>query len=585
MVNILDGVNLGFPDGAYGNVVAILYILCGLGIFLFGINMMGSSLKAMAGDKMKVIIAKGTNTPIKGMLVGFVTTMLTQSASGTSALAVSLVGAGLMTFGQALGVLLGANIGGTILTIILAFFSQLKIMPIVSVVLVFIGATMNFFFKKQKVNQIGSVVLGFGFIFLGLALIDMSFKHFLEDPSINQAIVGLFESLQNVPVLGVIVGTLFTFVVQSSSATIGIVQELFAEAAISLKGALAIMLGANIGTTITALLASLGSNKTAKKVALANILIKLVGVLVFMCLFVPYYWLCETVANAFNMNGQILDSNNAPFYNPMIIALAHLFFNIVNSFVFLFLLTPLTFICNKLIKTQEGTSIEDSLLDYTLIQKSPTLAITFAKSALDYMIETMNNAVHVAKSFAFNRDEKLLTEGAELERTINCLDKRIHDYLIKLTLAKLDNQETALISKYLDNIKDIERIGDHCTNILEFFEDRYSKDMHLSEDGVQDLESYFGVLLTMVDGTTEAVKNWDKTRAIETLPYEDQIDQLEEVLHERHVHRVQSGYCSFMNTEHYVEILSNVERMGDHLTNILDSIIIKDITKYDEFNH
>ncbi len=580
MVNILEGVNLGFPDGAYGNVVAILYILCGLGIFLFGINMMGSSLKAMAGDKMKVIIAKGTNTPVKGMLVGFVTTMLTQSASGTSALAVSLVGAGLMTFGQALGVLLGANIGGTILTIILAFFSQFKIMPIVSVALVFIGATMNFFVKNQKVNQIGSVILGFGFIFLGLAFIDMSFKHFLNDPTINQAVTGLFESLQNVPILGILVGTLFTFVVQSSSATIGIVQELFAGAAISLKGALAIMLGANVGTTITALLASLGSNKTAKKVALANILIKLVGVIVFFAIFVPYNWLTETIANALNMNGQV-----DGVYNPLIIAFAHLAFNIVNSFAFLFLLTPLTYVCNKLIKTQEGTSIEDSLLDYTLIQKSPTLAITFVKSALDYMIETMNKSVHVAKNFAFNRDEKLLAEGAELEKTINCLDKRIHDYLIKLTLAKLDNHETAMISKYLDNIKDIERVGDHCTNILEFFEDRYSKDMHLSEDGIQDLESYFSVLLTMVDGTTEAVKNWDKTRAVETLPYEDQIDQLEEVLHERHIHRVNSGYCSFMNTEHYVEILSNVERMGDHLTNILDSIIIKDITKYDEFNH
>ena len=584
MINILDGVSLGFPDGAYGSVVAVLYILCGLGIFLFGINMMGSSLKAMAGDKMKVIIAKGTNTPGKGMLVGFVTTMLTQSASGTSALAVSLVGAGLMTFGQALGVLLGANIGGTILTIILAFFSQFKIMPIVSVALVFVGAMMNFFIKKPKVNQIGSVVLGFGFIFLGLAFIDMSFKHFLSDSSINQAIVGLFESLQNIPVLGIIVGTLFTFVVQSSSATIGIVQELFAGAAISLKGALAIMLGANIGTTITALLASLGSNKTAKKVALANILIKFVGVVFFGLLFVPYNYLTETIANGINWNGQVY-SDGVLVYNPLIIAFAHLFFNVINSVAFLFLLKPLTFVCNKIIRTDTETTVEDSLLDYTLIQKSPTLAITFVKSALDYMMEKMNRYVHIAKGFVFVRDEKVLEEGAELEKTINCLDKRIHDYLIKLTLAKLDNQETGLISKYLDNIKDIERVGDHCTNILEFFEDRYSKDMHLSDDGVQDLESYFSVLLTMADGTTEAVKAWDKSRAIETLPYEDQIDQLEEVLHERHVHRVSSGLCSFMNTEHYVEILSNVERMGDHLKNILDSIIIKDISKYDEYNH
>ena len=267
MTNNLLGVSLNFGDGSvYNSVVAVLYVLCGLGIFLYGINMMGSSLKAIAGDKMKVIVAKGTNTPIKGMLVGFLVTMLTQSASGTSALTVSLVGAGLMTFGQAIGVLLGANIGGTILTIILALFSQFKVMPVVSVGLVFVGAFMTFFFKKQRVNQIGSVILGFGFIFLGLALIDMSFDYFLEEAATE--INNLFESLQNVPVLGIIVGTLFTFLVQSSSATIGIVQELFSASTITLYGALPLMLGANIGTTITAFLASLGSNKTSKRLRL-----------------------------------------------------------------------------------------------------------------------------------------------------------------------------------------------------------------------------------------------------------------------------------------------------------------------------
>ena len=265
MINTILGVSIEFGEGAGANALAILYILCGLGIFLFGINMMGSSLKAIAGDKMKVIIEKSTNTPFKGMLVGFVTTMLTQSASGTSALAVSLVGAGLMSFTQAIGVLLGANIGGTILTIILAAFSQLKIMPIVSVALVFIGASMVFFFKKKRLNQIGSVVLGFGLIFLGLAFIDMSFSHFIAtDSPYREGINNLFEGLANVPVLGITVGTLFTIIVQSSSATIGIVQSMYTVGSISLFGALALMLGANIGTTVTALLASLGSSKSAK---------------------------------------------------------------------------------------------------------------------------------------------------------------------------------------------------------------------------------------------------------------------------------------------------------------------------------
>lgn len=574
MTNNLLSVSLEFGEGSvYNSVVAVLYVLCGLGIFLYGINMMGSSLKAIAGDKMKVIVAKGTNTPVKGMLVGFLVTMLTQSASGTSALTVSLVGAGLMTFGQAIGVLLGANIGGTILTIILALFSQFKIMPVVSVGLVFVGAFMNFFFKKQRVNQIGSVILGFGFIFLGLALIDMSFDYFLEIAA--DEINYLFESLQNVPILGIVVGTLFTFLVQSSSATIGIVQELFSASTITLYGALPLMLGANIGTTITAILASLGSNKTSKKVAIANTLIKFVGVVVFgICFRWAYYPAVKALMDALNWDT-----------NPMIIAIAHLGFNIINSIVFLFLIKPLTFVCDKIIKPEPEGTIEDHLLDYTLISKSPALALNFVKTAVDYMADKMKEYVHIAKKYVFERDDDLIAQGAEIEREINSLDKRIHDYLIQLTIKQVRDEDSVRIFKYLDNIKDIERVGDHCTNLFEFFKDRYDKNLHLSDDGVQDLESYFAVLLAMTDNTVEAIHTWDNELAVETMMYEDQIDQLEEVLHERHVHRVNSGACSFTNTEHYVEILSNVERMGDHLKNVLDSIAEKEFAKYDEYNH
>ena len=573
-VNLLD-VSLIFGDGVGANIVAILYILCGLGIFLYGINRMGSSLKIIAGDKMRVIIEKSTNTPLKGMLVGFVTTMLTQSASGTSALAVSLVASGLMTFPQAIGVLLGANIGGTILTIILAIFSQFKIMPVVSVVLVFVGAFVTFFFKDKKINQIGSVILGFGFIFLGLAFIDMSFDHFLENPSLRGGISSIFEFISDIPILGILVGTVFTIVVQSSSATIGIVQEMFSSASINLFGALAIMLGANIGTTITALLASLGSSKSAKKVAIANTMIKLFGV---VCFGICFRWAFYPLVNLV-MKGLGWDTN------PMIIALAHLGFNVINSFVMLLLIRPLEFVCNKMLGSEDDISIEEHLLDYSLIKKSPSLALSFVKSSIDYMANEMKDYVHSVKKYAFEQDDKILKNGAELERSINCLDKRIHDYLIKLTISKIDDESSSKLSKYLDQIKDIERIGDHCTNILEFFSDRYNKELHLSEDGSQDLESMFATLLAMTDGTVEAIENWDTQKAIETVPYEDQIDQLEEVLHERHIHRVNAGICSFNNTEHYVEILSNIERMGDHLKNILDSIINKEYCKDDEYYH
>ncbi len=551
---------------------AILFIFGGLGIFLYGIHMMGSSLKELAGDRLRLIIQKSTSTPIMGMAVGFVVTMLTQSSSTTSAIAVGLVGAGLMTFGQSIGVLLGANIGGTVLPLLMAAMPS-YIKPVVAVVLVFIGASMIFFFKKEKVNQLGSVILGFGLIFLGLAMIDMSFDYIQEEHT--EFIVDMFTNLSNYPELAVVVGILFTVIVQSSAATIGIVQGLFAVGSLSLTGSLALMLGANLGTTITAIIACLGSSRTAKKVAVANTLIKAIGVIIFTIIF------------RFAFNPLMTTINDAMFpneNNPLIISLSHIGFNIINSLMILALIKPFCVLCDKIVPDVDK-SIEDALLDYTLIKKSPSLAMSFAKKSIDYMATTMMEYVHIARHYSFDRDSKDISEGAELEKTINCLDKRIHDYLIKLTLSHIDNNTSTILSKYLDQIKDIERIGDHCTNILEFFDDRYEKELHLTEDGVQDLEQMFDTLIQMTDGTVKAIISWDQNEASKAILFEDQIDRLEEVLHERHIHRVNSGVCSFQNTEHYVEILSNIERMGDHLTNILDGIINKDYCKYDEFNH
>ena len=571
-MNILS-VNFEFDS----DIVAVLYILCGLGIFLYGIGKMGKSLKAIAGDRMKVIIERSTNTPIKGMAVGFATTMLTQSASGTSALAVSLVGAGLMSFGQSIGVLLGANIGGTILTIVMAAFSQFKIMPVVSVVLVIIGSGMTFFFKSSKVNQIGSVILGFGFIFLGLAFIDGSFKHFLDAASpYREGITNLFKTLEDIPILGIIGSTLFTFVVQSSSATIGIVQSMFAADTINLFGALALMLGANIGTCITALLASIGASSSAKKVAYANILIKFFGV---VCFGICYRWAFFPIMNWFN---NLLGWQD----NPMIIAIAHLVFNIVNSFVFLLLIKPLTFICNKIVRGDDsGITIQEKLLDYSLIKKSPSLAFEFVKTAVNYMAICVRDYLNIAYKYSFERDDSLIAKGDELEKTINSLDKRIHDYLIKLTVAFINKETSSYLSKYLDQIKDLERVGDHCTNLMEFFYDRFEKELHLSDDGVQDLTQMYEAIVSMMDHTLKALEKNSVEDAKAASNIEDEIDRLEEIFHERHVHRVNAGVCSFNNTEHYVEILSNIERMGDHLENVCESILTGEDNKYNEFYH
>lgn len=559
-----------------GNQVwlAILYVLCGLGIFLYGIDMMGGSLKALAGNKMKAIIEKSTNSPLKGLLVGFLITMLTQSASGTSALAVSLVAVGLMTFPQALGILLGANIGGTVLTIIMAGFQSINIMPIVSVVLVAIGAGMVFFFKKKKIKQIGSVILGFGFIFLGLAFISMSMKTI--EHSYATQIRNLFTRLADLPVLGVIVGTLFTFIVQSSSATIGIVQEMYVASNIPLKGALAIMLGANIGTTITAFIASLGSSKAAKKVAAANILIKLIGVIVFM-----FAWL--------GYKNLVLWANDLIFgtssHNSMIIALAHLFFNIVNSFVFLAFLKPLTLLCNKIIKGDDESDMEKQLSDYTLVKKSPALALEFAKTAIDYMGKLTLDFFRLTEKYSFEHISGVVEKAEAFEREINGLDKKIHDYLVQITAQDLTKEQTNVLSKYLDTIKDLERIGDHCSNIVEFFNQRYEAKLYLSKKGTEELHTMFDKLLEMVNNAYIAVRDWNVDAAKIVIEDEELVDDMEEVYRKHHVERLTKGICSVSNLDYYVDILSNLERVGDHTHNIANNVINDDYLAGEIYNH
>lgn len=557
---------------------ALLFALCGLGILLYGIHMMGAGLKRLAGDKLKNIIQKSTAKPIMGMIVGFAVTMLTQSSSTTSAITVGLVAAGLMTFGQSIGVLLGANIGGTVLPLLTAVLPS-SFKPIIAAILVFLGAVLIFFFKKDKIKDLGNVILGFGLIFLGLVLMDMAIKYIITLDGPKEFINNAFAQLSSTPELGVVVGILFTMLVQSSAATISIVQDLFAAGTMGLGGALALMLGANIGTTITAIIASLGSSKVAKKVAMANTLIKTIGVLVFVIIFrFAFYPLIELIYN----NTFLKISSDA---NPMIISLSHLGFNIINSFAVLLLIKPFVKLCNKLMPDKNEKSIEEQLLDYSLIQKSPQLALSFAKKSIDYMVETVNEFFKIAKSYSFERDDSLIEKGIEYERTINMLDKRIHDYLIKLTISALDDKSSTKLSKYLDLIKDMERVGDHCTNLFEFFKERYDKDMHLSQDGIQDLDQMYTTVGKMIEGTLEAVKNWSPQIAQEVMPLEDETDRLEEVLHERHIHRVQSGSCSFINTEHYVEVLSNLERIGDHLNNTLESIVYKEYEKENVYNH
>ena len=193
--------------------------------------------------------------------------------------------------------------------------------------------------------------------------------------------------------------------------------------------------------------------------------------------------------------------------------------------------------------------------------------------------------IYISREYSFNKVDEYIEEGEKLEEIINCLDKRIHDYLVKLMITDLDSKQSNKLSKYLDQIKDLERIGDHCKNLLGFFKERYEKGFELSSEGTQDLEQIYGTLVMMADLTLSAIEKWDKEAAEKASQCEDEIDKMEELFHGRHIHRLNTGMCSVLSAEHFVEVLVNIERMGDHLENICESIIIEKVTEYDEKNH
>lgn len=551
-------------------IMNIITVIGGLGVFLYGINLMGDSLKAIAGNRLKVFIEKSTNTPLKGIFVGALVTAIIQSSSGTTALTVGLVRAGLMTFPQAIGVIMGANIGTTVTSFIIG-------LDIGKYALLFvgIGAILIFFVGKDKIKELGKIILGFGLLFFGLELMGDSLKVILG--AYEEQTTKIFASFSENPFLGLIVGTIVTAIVQSSSATIGILQTLYAQGTISLIGSIPILLGCNIGTTITAVFACVGGGVQAKRTAIVHAMFNVIGATLFMVLLVPFNYLMLEIESSL-LGG--LGPNPA-----MTVAITHMIFNFVTTFVLFFIIPIMVKVATKLVKDKdEHQSILDELLDYTLIEKSPILALSFAKKTLDYMADNVKEFIQLARDFSFEYNKKALARGAELEKNINVLDKRIHDYLIRLTAAHLNQPNSKILSDYLDQIKDLERIGDHCTNILEFFQERHDTGRELSKDGCQDLEQIFDLLVEMSDKTLTALKEWDLDKAKSIELYEEQVDKLEEVLHQRHVHRINCGECSYLNSEYYVEILANIERMGDHLKNVSDSILNNEY-KYDEYNH
>ncbi|MBA4535837.1 Na/Pi cotransporter family protein [Bacillus aquiflavi] len=536
------------------NVQQMLFeFIGGLGIFLFGIKAMGDGLQKSAGDKLRDILDRFTTNPLMGVLTGVVVTVLIQSSSGTTVLTVGLVSAGFMTLRQAIGVIMGANIGTTVTAFIIGIDIGEYALPILA-----IGSFLMFFFKNKKVHNLGQVFFGFGALFFGLELMSGGLKPLRT----LEAFQELTVNMSSHPILGVIVGTVFTVIVQSSSATIGILQGLYAENLVDLNAALPILFGDNIGTTITALLAAIGATVTAKRAAATHVLFNLIGTAIFLIILGPFTKFIIYLQSSFALN------------EKMTIAFAHGIFNTSNTIIQLPFIGVLAFIVTKLIPGEDSIiEYKPKHLDPIFIEQSPAIALSQAKEEVIRMGQFAIRGLEESNKYLNTNLQKHSDTSMQLEDAINNLDRKITDYLILLSSTSLSGAESEKHSLLMDTVRDIERIGDHFENIIELVEYQLANKVKITDSAMNDLDEMFSLTVSTVQEAIEALNENSKEIAENVMKKEEKIDKMERKLRKQHILRLNEGICTGQSGIVFVDIISNLERIGDHAVNIAEAVL------------
>lgn len=527
----------------------------GLAIFLLGINIMGDSLTNFAGPKLRGYIEKYTSSPVKGILVGIFITGAIQSSSATTVIAISFVRAGIMSLEQSMGIILGANIGTTVTAILIGFNLE-KLAYFICL----IGVFITLFAKKKRIQYIGNIVVGFGLLFIGLQMMGDSLKDLKNLPGFNDAVSAMATS----PVIAVLVGTIITAVIQSSSAFIGIVQTLFAASAINLNVALALMFGANIGTCVTSLLASIGGSLAAKRTALFHVLFNASISILFLLILVPYEAIISYITGALNANPM------------MTIAMGHFAFNFIGMVVFAPLLKPTARLLSKLIPGKESmfSDIHQVELQEQLITSFPASALDQAKSAI---IKESDIALQTLKSsqlYLETGDPIHFQNVNQAEDIVNRMDTNIERYLLEISQQELAPELDTEFQTYLLVQKNIERISDLAQNLGEYYEEIFNSNEKYVPEAVDDLTRIYELVIHNFINSIEVFKTKDANLFDILTEDESNLDLLEHELRHSHYDRLTSGVKgNTIASSLFVDIISTFERIGDHAYNIARSTL------------
>ena len=527
--------------------------LGGLGLFLFCIKYMGDGLQMAAGDRLRFILDKYTTSPFLGVLVGIFVTALIQSSSGTSVITIGLVGAGLLTLRQAIGIIMGANIGTTITTFIIGFNITHYALPIL-----FLGAACLFFVRHNFINNLGRILFGFGGIFFALTLMSGA----MEPLKYLPAFTDLTVKLSHQPILGVFIGTIITMLVQASSATISILQNVYQENLITLKAALPVLFGDNIGTTITDIIAVIGANTSAKRLALSHTMFNVIGTAIFLVLLSPFSIFVEKMAQILHLNPKVT------------IAFAHGSFNVMTTILLFPFIGVLEYIVVKLIKEKDEDRVEHKpkYLDSALIS-APSIALGQVKQEMLSMISITLKSLERSVKFFHDHDEKDAERVEKSEDAINNIDQEITNYLTTLSQEHITEKDGEEISMYLDMCRDVERIGDHAIGIVRDVRYEIKKKVVFTDVAHQEIEKLFRISKRIIETAEEALKNDDTEKAFAVVDLHNKLYAKEKEVRKAHIKRVSKQQCDVKAGLYYIDVVSHFTRIGDHARNLVEKMI------------
>lgn len=541
----------------------IFGIVGGLGLFLFGMKLLSEAFQKLAGTKLRQILKFLTDKALVGVLTGAIVTGIIQSSSATTVMVVGFVNAGLLALKQAIGVIMGANIGTTITAQIIAFKIDQYALPAIG-----LGFALFILAKRRTWKFWGQALLGFGLLFLGLFIMKQVLGPLKDNPLTRETLVNFSAN----PLLGILAGAIVTAIIQSSSATIGLIMAMAFNGLLTFPACVGLILGADIGTTITAQVASIGTNLTARRAAWAHTLFNVLGV-AYMLVFVYNGWFVRFIE-------LVTPGNNI----LRLIANAHVSFKLVNAVIFLPFIGLLEKICYWVVPGEiEEVPAEPKFLEKHLLD-TPPVALDQATKELVRMTRLAQDALSCAMKGFFEGNVRLLSRVSRQEEAVDNLQKEITQYLVEISQRSLMPKESEKLPVLLHSVNDVERIGDHAENLQELAERAVEEKLPFTDQAIKELHLVYNEVDAMMNDVKAALQNDTERHATSALKREETINRLQFELRQNHIQRLNEGKCYVLSGIIFLDFINNLEKIGDHLTNVAQAVMGSfqwdDIKKY-----